>query len=203
MVQQKSSTGSSPSPERKQIPDIPRDDLKRGWVLSLRTADQHADAARQALEGGVSSAGHVLLSFAAEELGKAVLLREAYEGKAARAQIKGFYDHRAKLKAAVKFIDLLPFKQKSMRNLFKYATKDLANRQTLEARLSGLSGSRTDGARRGGYATKTTPARGRSAKVAKPLGATTKLVEPPLTQLSDRLAAAATAGSSGRAPWQS
>jgi AbiV family abortive infection protein len=84
----------------KDHPGIPRSELSLGITQCLFVATQRLNEADYLLEKDFFAASGILFSFAIEELGKAVLLREAYGRGADPAPVKGFYYHIAKLKAA-------------------------------------------------------------------------------------------------------
>jgi hypothetical protein len=81
-------------------PKIPRAQLRPGATNCLRVAqDRLAEASGLLETPGFQAA--IVFSFAVEEFGKAVLLRDAYEATLDDpVTVPGFYDHSTKLAAA-------------------------------------------------------------------------------------------------------
>jgi AbiV family abortive infection protein len=84
-------------------PTIPRSALTAGIVRCLEVAGWRLREASSLLQSAPHTAA-ILFSFGAEEFGKAALLYEAFQAGDDPVTINGFYDHKAKLTAAGRYI---------------------------------------------------------------------------------------------------
>jgi AbiV family abortive infection protein len=83
----------------------------------------------------------IVFSFAVEEFGKAVLLRDAYQTGADPVIVDGFYDHAAKLEGAGKYIpaeNLLVSQSAFQQGAFQDDAYEVGESADLETRLSSL-----------------------------------------------------------------
>lgn len=89
-----------PKKPKQQSPVIPRQELRTGALKCIAIAESRLAEAEALIEAHFESQAAVVFSFAVEELGKAVLLRQAYDRALASVTVNGFYEHRDKLVAA-------------------------------------------------------------------------------------------------------
>jgi AbiV family abortive infection protein len=78
--------------------------LRRGIMTCLCVSSSRLAEAESLLAGGYVTGAGVVFSFAVEEFGKAVMLREAFRSGIDPVVVEGFYDHRVKFDAASKLI---------------------------------------------------------------------------------------------------
>jgi hypothetical protein len=84
---------------------IPRAKLRDGSVVCLSVASLRLEETDTALGAGLLTQAGIVFTFAGEEFGKAVLLREAFEtGQDHPVLIDGFIDHHKKIAAAGKHV---------------------------------------------------------------------------------------------------
>ena len=86
-------------------PQIPRSALREGIVICLSVASLRLEETDTLLRQNLPTQAGVVFSFAVEEFGKAALLRQGFESGTDPAVIDGFYDHRAKLAAAMNHVE--------------------------------------------------------------------------------------------------
>src|SRR5258708_28989301 len=81
-------------------PEIPRADLKPGIGRCFEKAGKLLDSAALLVDGGQPDEAANLFVLATQEVGKAVLLREAFDSGNARPRITEFFHHDAKVERA-------------------------------------------------------------------------------------------------------
>lgn len=84
--------------------NVPRDALPSGITTCVAASALGLEGAEALLQCGLITHAAVLLSFATEEFGKAVMLRAAYVGGAPSLSRRQFTDHQTKLDTAADFI---------------------------------------------------------------------------------------------------
>jgi AbiV family abortive infection protein len=90
---------------RKPPPTIPRRQVGAGVGACLTLAETLLREARALIQAsGYLEQAAIVFSFAVEEFGKAVLLRDAYTTGVDPVTINGFYEHSPKLDSARKYI---------------------------------------------------------------------------------------------------
>jgi AbiV family abortive infection protein len=136
----------------RPAPRIPKDALKAGISTCLDVVGWRLREASAVLNTGVApGTAAILFSFAVEEFGKAVLLHDACAANDPFVEVRGFYDHHAKLEAAAQHVpDNLLFHGGAFQgDAFQAAGFDFGNRADFDARLSGLYVDWRDGWRQG------------------------------------------------------
>lgn len=78
-------------------PAIPRAELKPGIVQCFSKAREHLESGLVLLDAGKADSAANLYVLAVQELGKAQLLRDGFDGGEPAPQIKGFSDHDMKV----------------------------------------------------------------------------------------------------------
>ena len=122
-------------------PEIPRLKLRGGAAKCLEVAASRLDEAAALIEAGFLSQATVIFSFAVEEYGKAVLLRQAYETGGDPVVVTMFYEHKEKLAAAA---NVIPAKHLRLTSgffdpdWFDPCFFDTGTRLDVAARLDGL-----------------------------------------------------------------
>lgn len=79
---------------------IARLELRRGIMTCLCVSSLRLAEAESLLAAGFLTQAGVVFSFAVEEFGKAVMLRDAFRSGDDPVEVEDFYDHKVKLEAA-------------------------------------------------------------------------------------------------------
>jgi AbiV family abortive infection protein len=85
-------------------PKIPRQELRSGALKCFALAAKRLDEAAALLEAEFESQAAIVFSFAVEEVGKAVLLSQAYDLGRDPVEVGAFYLHAKKIDAAASVI---------------------------------------------------------------------------------------------------
>ncbi len=120
---------------------ISRGDIPEGIRMCLSAAQARLHEAEALLTAGHHIQTAVLFSFAVEEFGKAIVLRDEFDKGNDPATVHDFYDHEAKLVAAGTKIPeekLLLHGGVFNRRVFDPSVFDTGNQVDFGARLSGL-----------------------------------------------------------------
>ena len=130
-----------PAFRSRALGPIGRMALRRGIMTCITVSSLRLEEAESLLAAGFLTGAGIVFSFAVEEFGKALMLRDAFRGGVDPVVVEGFYDHDVKLRAASTLIPqeyLLITAEAFHADAFDPAAFDIGTRTSFKARCDGL-----------------------------------------------------------------